>query len=43
METFTITEEIIEEHGLSRDEYDHIIDILGREPDYVELGIFSVM
>ena len=41
--TFTITEEIIEEHGLSQSEYNRIIEILDREPGYVELGIFSVM
>ena len=38
-----IDSKIIEEHGLSLDEYDKIINILGREPNYVELGIFSVM
>ena len=38
-----IDSKIIEEHGLSLDEYDKIISILGREPNYVELGIFSVM
>ena len=42
-DTFEITNDIIEEHGLSNDEYNRIIDILGREPGYVELGIFSVM
>jgi len=31
------------EHGLSEDEFNKIIEILGREPNYVELGIFSVM
>jgi len=31
------------EHGLSAKEYNKIIKILGREPNYVELGIFSVM
>ena len=34
---------IIAMHGLSRDEYDKVIDILGREPNLTELGIFSVM
>jgi len=38
-----IDSKIIEEHGLSLEEYDKIINILGREPNYVELGIFSVM
>ena len=31
------------EHGLSADEFTRILEILGREPNYVELGIFSVM
>ena len=35
--------EVAIEHGLSKEEFSRIIDILGREPNYVELGIFSVM
>jgi len=31
------------EHGLPADEYDRIREILGRAPNLVELGIFSVM
>ena len=31
------------EHGLSEEEYSKILEILGRKPNYVELGIFSVM
>ncbi len=31
------------EHGLSREEFEKIISILGRIPTYTELGIFSVM
>ncbi|MCB5295168.1 MAG: phosphoribosylformylglycinamidine synthase subunit PurL, partial [Candidatus Cloacimonetes bacterium] len=38
-----ITDTIIAEHGISPDEYDYILKILGREPNLVELGIFSVM
>lgn len=38
-----ITEKLIEEHGLSKEEYERILKILGREPNYPELGIFSVM
>ena len=38
-----ITEEIIQEHGISNDEFSYIKEILGRGPNYVELGIFSVM
>ena len=33
----------ITEHGLSKEEYIHIKEILNRDPNYVELGIFSVM
>ncbi len=38
-----ITPQIVAEHGLSEDEYAIILDRLGREPNLVELGIFSVM
>lgn len=38
-----ITPEIVAEHGLSAEEYRRIREILGREPNLVELGIFSVM
>ena len=39
----SITKEIISEHGISDDEYCRIKEILKREPNFVELGIFSVM
>jgi phosphoribosylformylglycinamidine synthase len=38
-----ISEEVIEAHQLTRPEYDKIVSLLGREPTYTELGIFSVM
>jgi len=38
-----ITPELIAEHNLSEDEYSRIVKILGREPNLVELGIFSAM
>ena len=38
-----ITPDIVAEHGLSPREYGVIIEALGREPNLVELGIFSVM
>ena len=38
-----INEEIIREHGLSNDEYELIKKMLNRPPNYVELGIYSVM
>ena len=31
------------DHGLNEDEYEKILNILGRTPTYTELGIFSVM
>ena len=37
------TSKIIEQHGLSEDEYQQILKHLGREPNLTELGIFSVM
>jgi phosphoribosylformylglycinamidine synthase len=39
----TITPELIATHQLTGAEYDKIVKILGREPSYTELGIFSVM
>lgn len=38
-----ITPEIVAEHGLKPDEYQRLLEILGREPLICELGIFSVM
>ncbi|HXH70063.1 MAG TPA: phosphoribosylformylglycinamidine synthase subunit PurL [Pyrinomonadaceae bacterium] len=38
-----ITTEIIASHGLTQDEYEKIKQILEREPNFTELGIFSVM
>ena len=31
------------QHGMTREEYDKVLEILGREPNHTELGIFSVM
>src|ERR1700761_2913401 len=39
----TITKEQIREHGLSDEEYGRIKQLLGREANLVELGVFSVM
>ncbi len=33
----------LERHGLKPDEYQRIVDLLGREPTLTELGLFSVM
>jgi phosphoribosylformylglycinamidine synthase II len=38
-----VTLQLALDHGLSREEYDRICNILGRVPTYTELGIFSVM
>ncbi len=38
-----ITPEIVEQHGLSPEEYERVLSGLGRTPNLVELGIFSVM
>lgn len=38
-----ITPDIVEAHGLSPEEYERVLHALGREPNLVELGIFSVM
>lgn len=38
-----ITPQIVAEHGLSPEEYDRVLSALGRTPNLVELGIFSVM
>ena len=38
-----VDKKIINEHGLSNDEYNKILNILTREPNFIELGIFSVM
>jgi phosphoribosylformylglycinamidine synthase len=38
-----ITPAIIDEHGITPEEYEKIKHVLGREPSLTELGIFSVM
>ncbi len=38
-----VTPELVKQHGLSEEEYQKIQSILGRNPNYTELGIFSVM
>jgi phosphoribosylformylglycinamidine synthase len=39
----TITPQIVAEHGLSPEEYQRVLAIMGRTPTMVELGIFSAM
>ena len=41
--TQEISRELIQKHNLTLEEYDKIKQILGREPNITELGIFSVM
>jgi len=38
-----ITPELVAAHGLKPDEYQRILDLIGREPTFTELGIFSAM
>ena len=38
-----ITPEVISAHNLTHQEYERIKELLGREPSFAELGIFSVM
>jgi len=38
-----ITPELVAEHGLKPDEYQRILALIGREPSFTELGIFSAM
>ena len=38
-----VTPEIVAKHGLTPEEYERIQKILGRDPNFTELGIFSVM
>ncbi len=39
----TITPEVVAAHNLTSEEFERIRELLGREPTYVELGVFSVM
>jgi phosphoribosylformylglycinamidine synthase subunit PurL len=43
MQEPAITTDLIASHGLSADEYQVILGLIGREPSYTELGIFSAM
>ncbi len=38
-----VTPELVKQHGLTPEEFERIKRILGREPNFTELGIFSVM
>lgn len=41
--SLVITKELIAQHNLTDDEFKKIVEILGREPNLTELGMFSVM
>jgi phosphoribosylformylglycinamidine synthase II len=43
MKQNAITPDIVAEHGLTPEEYKRVLKVMGREPNMVELGIFSVM
>ena len=43
LESQAITAAVVEDHGLTPDEYQKVLKLLGREPTLTELGIFSVM
>jgi phosphoribosylformylglycinamidine synthase II len=43
MKELNVDLDLARKHGLSEEEYKRMIDILGRVPNYTELGIFSVM
>ncbi|PZQ79329.1 MAG: phosphoribosylformylglycinamidine synthase subunit PurL [Ancylobacter novellus] len=38
-----ITPQLVADHGLKPDEYERILKLIGREPSFTELGIFSAM
>ncbi|MFN7091068.1 MAG: phosphoribosylformylglycinamidine synthase subunit PurL [Allorhizobium sp.] len=41
--SIAITPELVASHGLKPEEYQRILDLIGREPSFTELGIFSAM
>ncbi|MDT4969271.1 MAG: phosphoribosylformylglycinamidine synthase subunit PurL [Acidobacteriota bacterium] len=43
MDPVTITPEVVSAHNLTSEEFARIKELLGREPTFTELGIFSVM
>ena len=43
MQEPAITDDLIAAHGLKPDEYQRILEIIGRTPTFTELGIFSAM
>ncbi|MFO1070313.1 MAG: phosphoribosylformylglycinamidine synthase subunit PurL [Geminicoccaceae bacterium] len=43
MSDLVVTPQLLAEHRITADEYQRVLEILGRAPNLVELGIFSVM
>src|SRR4051812_45146590 len=43
MSAIAFDDATLERHGVTRDEYDRIVELMGREPNLTELGLFSVM
>lgn len=43
LEPVTVTPELLAQHGITPEEYDRILQALGRAPSITELGIYSVM
>src|SRR5574337_1223534 len=43
MTVSVMSPDLIASHGLTTDEYDRIVAIIGREPNLVELGMFGAM
>jgi phosphoribosylformylglycinamidine synthase len=39
----TVDDALLERHGLTREEYARVVELVGREPNLTELGLFSVM
>jgi len=38
-----IDPKLLQEHNLTQDEYQKIVELIGRPPNLTELGIFSLM
>ncbi|MCC6518782.1 MAG: phosphoribosylformylglycinamidine synthase II, partial [Tabrizicola sp.] len=43
MQEPAITPDLVASHGIKPDEWDRLLGILGRQPSFTELGIFSAM
>ena len=38
-----IDKKLLDEHNLTEEEYERIVELIGKEPNITELGIFSLM